>query len=414
MRLVPELTVPSADITLFFLSAEGLFYTSEIDDPWYSAHHIGKTAISTDSLTSGPKSKPVPFYAQDETVSVMACTSQYQICNPNADTKDGQQCSPLGGMTDLLNGFDVLWGNETEERKELMKWVYFVFNQGFLSIKAVVDIAGQSALAASYGLGWSINGPLPSTQWEDEVLLWHSASTASIQALFVDFANGPSLLPAAISAPPTTPQGHAFCTNQRIMSTRYSSFSILGVGIIFALGGALIVLDLVLESVLDWAQRSNPRSDYARLEWKSNATLQLQRLAHEEAGSRNWTHCTETVPITTRSNDRLRAFNISNIEHPRLSGPRSEVELVQSPPESPALSRKGEKAGWKGRMKVVTRQDSEQTLVRKGTMQSQSDSFSKSEDPFSLPPLPLGRQNTVLSEDDMCQSPVSLRRGELR
>ena len=398
MRLIPELTTPAADIVLFFLSAEGLFYTSEINDPWYSAHHIGKRAISSDSINSGPKSKPVPFYNQDDTASVMGCTAKYQICNPNA--KEGMQCAPLGGMTDLLNGFDALWGNESEDRKLLMEWVYFVLNQGFLSIDAVVDIAGQSALSAAYGLGWSINGPLPDTQWEDEVILWHSASTASIQALFVDFANGPPNLPAAISAPPTTEQGRAFCTNQRIMSTRYSSFSILGIALIFALGGTLIVVDLTLESFLDWLQRKSVYHDYGRLEWKTNATLQLQRLAYEEAGSGTWSHCSDTVP-TTRTGDRLRPINISNIEHPRLSSISNEVELL-SPVDS-SFSQRGTEKIITSETRVVTRQDSEQTLVRKGTVGH--DSF-----PSEPPSSPSRRQTTVMS-DEISSNPVSTRRG---
>jgi hypothetical protein len=398
MRLIPELTPPGADVNLFFLSAEGLFYTSEINDPWYSAHHIGKTAISTDSIASGPKSKPVPLYNQDDTASVMACTAKYQICNPSA--KEGMQCAPLGGMTDLLNGFDALWGNESEDKKLLMEWVYFVLNQGFLSMDAVVEIAGQSALSAAYGLGWSMNGPLPDTQWEEEVILWHSASTASIQALFVDFANGPPTLPAVISAPPTTEQGRAVCTNQRIMSTRYSSFSMLGVGIIFALGGALIILDLTIESFLDWIQRKSGRHDYARLEWKTNATLQLQRLAYEEAGSGSWLHCTDTVPVT-RTGDQLRPFNISDIDHPRLSPASHELE-IQSPVDS-SFSRQGNEKSVTSTTRVVTRQDSEQTLVRKGTLRR--DSF-----PSEPPTSPLRRQTTFMS-DEICSSPVSARRG---
>jgi hypothetical protein len=334
----------------------------------------------------------------------MGCTSQYQICNPNA--KDGVQCAPLGGQTDMMNGYEALWGEETEDRKALMEWVYFVIYQGFLPIDTVVNIAGQSALSAAYGLGWSINGPLSNTQWEDEVILWHSASIASLQALFVDFANGPPNLPAAISAPPTTEQGRSFCTNQRIMSTRYSSFSLLGVGLIFALGGALIVIDLTLELFLDWVQRKSAKHDYAQLEWKANATLQLHRLAHEEAGSGTWANCIDTVPVT-RTGDRLHAFNITNLEHPRLSTTNGDVEL-QSPLHSPPLRQGTEKTAT-ATTRVVTRQDSEQTLVRKGTVRQ--DSFPPSEAPSS--PLRRPVTHTVFGEGEgeICQSPVSTRRG---
>jgi hypothetical protein len=79
------------------------------------------------------------------------------------------------------------------------------------------------------------------------------------------------------------------------------------------------VLDWTLESCLDLVQRKRPRHDYSRLEWKSNATLQLHRMAHEGIASGLWSKSTSSVPITSPK-ELLTSLNIDDKEHPRFLG----------------------------------------------------------------------------------------------
>lgn len=59
---------------------------------------------------------------------------------------------------------------------------------------------------------------------------------------------------------------------------------------------------------------------YARLEWGTNETLQLQRLAHEELGVGTWEGCAGDVPVTKRG-ERLAVLDLGDLDHPRLKAP---------------------------------------------------------------------------------------------
>lgn len=360
ITLIPELSISEADIHLHFLSSKGLFYLAEINDPWYAAHrNISLTIISSEDPASGaPISHSVPFYIQDDPASVMACKAQYQICNPSA-----RHCSRLAGLNDLHDSFADLWATESASRQKFMEWVYFLLRHGYIAADAIVDSAGQAALTAAYSLRHSVNGPLSDTAWEDDVFLWNSAATASLQALFVNVAAGPSqYFSAGISTAPKTPEARTLCSSQRIRSPRHTSFSVLGLALIFALGGALIVLDLGLAPLLHYLQRNNDKHAYARLEWSSNATLQLHRLAHEAAASGTWAHATHTVP-TTRPGDVLRTLNIADIMHPRLepgSYAGRSVQVVDSLERAFALRPAVEQKKLPG---FVARQESVETLA---------------------------------------------------
>lgn len=101
------------------------------------------------------------------------------------------------------------------------------------------------------------------------------------------------------------------------MSTRFSSFSVLGIALILIIGGLLVIVDLSLEWILDLFQRKKSQYRYSQLEWKSNNTLQLQRLAYEGIGSGTWLRAVETVPITL-TDELLTGLDIKDQNHPRL------------------------------------------------------------------------------------------------
>ena len=94
-----------------------------------------------------------------------------------------------------------------------------------------------------------------------------------------------------------------------------------------------MLLEAMLETVVHWfdKRRGTDRSTYKRLEWHANSTLQLQRLAHEEAGFGTWCHCNSDLP-TTEYNQNLATLNVSNPKHPRL-GPHKDATSVTIRPE---------------------------------------------------------------------------------
>jgi hypothetical protein len=119
------------------------------------------------------------------------------------------------------------------------------------------------------------------------------------------------------------------------MSSRYSSFSVLGVALILTVGGLILILEASLEPFLDWIQHKNSKHDYSRLEWKSNEVLQLHRQVHEANYSGTWSRATHTVPVTV-AGQQLNNLNISDKNHPTLAGRRSDRDL-RSQPSMPSM-----------------------------------------------------------------------------
>lgn len=104
-----------------------------------------------------------------------------------------------------------------------------------------------------------------------------------------------------------------------------------------SIGGAvIIVLSFTLNSMLYLCLRGRGReTEYSKLEWSSNETLQLQRLAHEAAGTGTWSRGTGLVPIT-RHGDVLAVLDIDDLNHPRLrasperqNGIRNEITYTE-------------------------------------------------------------------------------------
>lgn len=77
---------------------------------------------------------------------------------------------------------------------------------------------------------------------------------------------------------------------------------------------------------LPWI-KSSRKMRYAYAEWQVGTTLQIQRLAQESLGLGSWSNTTGTVPVT-RKGDDLGTLDISDIAHPRLSRPSSELAKV--------------------------------------------------------------------------------------
>lgn len=88
-----------SDVSLIFLSAEGILYTGEVNDDWYAAHRVAfnSTSASSANLPHGS----VQVYLSDEPASVIGCKSHYQVCSPTSPP--GKDCFLSGGYWDLSN-----------------------------------------------------------------------------------------------------------------------------------------------------------------------------------------------------------------------------------------------------------------------------------------------------------------------
>lgn len=87
----------------------------------------------------------------------------------------------------------------------------------------------------------------------------------------------------------------------------------------YTLGCLIVITSYSLEPILACLHRRRKYRQYAYLEWVTNETLQLHRVAHERPNEvvRTWSRCTGWVP-TTAPGVLLSSLDISNLKHPRL------------------------------------------------------------------------------------------------
>lgn len=259
---IPEFQLIKSDLFIFFLSANGIHFTEETDDDWYSAHRPHAALRYLKYPTA---------YLQDSPTSALACKWQEQWCNPNLPA--GRQCTPLLGLSDASDAAANLSRNA--EEAEFIAAVTSAIVEMDVDISTIVDNLGISLLTARDGLFAGYQGPLPRNQWQLEVKHWFSAY--------------------------------------------------LGLGVIAAVGGIIMILSCTVEPILGCIRRRRNLDIYARLEWSANETLQLQRLAHEAIGAGAWTECDGAVPVTT-GRDCLAVLDVDDPKHPRLKLPPATFE----------------------------------------------------------------------------------------
>lgn len=92
----------------------------------------------------------------------------------------------------------------------------------------------------------------------------------------------------------------------------------------------------LLEPISAFLHNRKERSPYAHLEWTTNATLQLQRLAYEEANLGTWSKGTDTIP-TTAPDELLSGLDTTDLKHPviqRARGKQHSPVQSQDPSEA--------------------------------------------------------------------------------
>lgn len=125
-----------------------------------------------------------------------------------------------------------------------------------------------------------LQSPLPDNQWVVELSSWFQVGLASIQQSVLEYATGPIDLgqTGVIVRPNASDElGQRLCKSQSIRNSgQVQSFSILGITLIFALGGLIILISLTMESTVGAMQRRWARGgEDRRLEWKSDEKLEI-------------------------------------------------------------------------------------------------------------------------------------------
>ena len=250
-------------------------YSTPVADLWFAAE------LGPINATSAYRNISFQFYRSDEPVRTLACVQQYQFCNPSL--KHDESCTPLQGILEATRIAASTIFSKSEDRNGFLWSLAAIMNManGFTELTAF--LRGGSLLASDCVSNLGQDG-LPSNQWELELEHWFKFTLADLQRAILDQATGPVTSEArSFHSPPTPAEAQAICGSQKIRSDSYTSFNVLGLTIMFSIGGLIMVISACLPTATARMQRH--KRPFASIEWVTNDTLQLQRLVHEAVGA---------------------------------------------------------------------------------------------------------------------------------
>lgn len=182
---IPELERSDGDITLVFLSGNGVLFSQEMNDDWYRATQPGP-----EYYTLGKSGVRTGYYP-DTAASPMGCLEQWQWCNPAYPKEVG--CGPLASYLDSVYGAAPLFNLTSEELDESKRltssasgsrflWQVLITNEYPSRIADTLGFLGLRALASQSRFFDGIQYELPSNQWQLDVLNWWHIVLANLQA----------------------------------------------------------------------------------------------------------------------------------------------------------------------------------------------------------------------------------------
>ncbi|KAK4167710.1 hypothetical protein QBC43DRAFT_362527 [Cladorrhinum sp. PSN259] len=329
-----------SDFTLIFLITNGVPFSNKTNDPWYRAN----VPMGGDFLRVGgvPPNQTQPIYYATEAASPMGCLEQFQFCTEGASGS----CGPLDSFYNaayfakkaLFNRSDdetvdaagVKYTPENERR-------YSQFNRFLTTLTNAVDfpaelpiLLGTKTLGSQTTFQITMQWALPDDQWKRDVINWWSIWLAQLQTGFVDAAIGfgpdDSNRLKDVLIPPEDDYQRAMCQNQKVRSTRYTSFSMFGLCFIFAAGTLIVIVSFSIEPILSCIA-SRKQKKYkskndddqeerggrgAHEEWVVNETLHLQQLSFQGLGRGTWSGCTDAIPVT-KPGEMLRSLVLLHV-----------------------------------------------------------------------------------------------------
>lgn len=186
----------------------------------------------------------------------------------------------------------------------------------------------QQQLLSQAGLADSgVFSELPSNQWHIEAANMMTASNAMLQRLTVDRVTGGPLIGNLQDNRTYFSMNDAaqniLCSSQRIHSSEFQSFSVLGLALNFTLGGIIALVNLYLSFIKAKVDEYRGRPNWPRI---STGVLQLQRMADEAVGAGEWEGINDSYPVTTARH----LFRMPLLDPESLHRPDSHAMLLKS------------------------------------------------------------------------------------
>ncbi len=206
---IPELRpADSADVTLFFLSANSVLFVERALDPWYRAT---RPAFPITIPGTGTRAD---VYSQDEPASPLACTWQEQFCGGGGGGGKGPGgCTPLGTASDARDGLGGVFPDEAGLRRVIWsaRALWGLGNDPY----TVASTLNAGSLVSRKTLWGGLQGPLPDDQWKLDMQYWFEVGLAAVQQAMVDTALGePESAPADFLVRPSADEETRLCSSQ--------------------------------------------------------------------------------------------------------------------------------------------------------------------------------------------------------
>ncbi|KAK3998227.1 hypothetical protein QBC44DRAFT_376080 [Cladorrhinum sp. PSN332] len=283
-RPIPDLQRKDADLTLFILNQNSMFYPEPVDDPFFSAHREA-TVPALDSHT---------IYTADNLTSFMACADQFQLLN-NANNVS-TSLSSMVAIESQRNGIGLSKGQQEIAWRLINPLFFTLIGQG---------AQGGDSLLASKLASYTLSLGLPPNQWQIELRAWFAEALAVHQLQVVAFASKDmeGLSPyGQIVHPELDSLADKLCESQIMRNTGgYQTFSVLGLALIGTIGFFIAVVSWVLESLVTFVRRKTGKSkDYHKDEaWRMDSMFNQQRLAFALwEKDLEWEKLDGSVPVT--------------------------------------------------------------------------------------------------------------------
>lgn len=169
------ITRHDADITVIFLSGNGVTYANSVPDDWY---RVSSSPVNIQSSTASGVVE-WPAYLPSEPASPLGCSIQHQFCN---SALGNSGCGPLSSLRDAVAGaasfFDTDYATIAAGRKNgtagsattgtfsYFAWMFFEFDK---AINEIFSKLGSAALLSQQNLIGIDQGPLAPNQWHQDV-----------------------------------------------------------------------------------------------------------------------------------------------------------------------------------------------------------------------------------------------------
>ena len=234
------------------------------------------------------------YYRKPPQVSVLGCSEQYQMCS---SAEKPESCTTKQGISQIERAEAFYDLSFNAQQLALASHVSQLLS--LTTIRSLVNSLGAELLYGDTILSNSISTSVPDDQWKSEVLKFGKISHIVLRQALIDFAAGPpsKSWELSLQPPESGSIAQSFCSAQKINTTDYTSFNLLGLGIIFVVGSCLIILNLILPFTVSIFTR--PRFQlHAYDPWLQDDPLHLQQKAFEEGGLGSWEGQDTDVPVT--------------------------------------------------------------------------------------------------------------------